>query len=53
MNVFRFGSPWAWLLLIPFAAVVVVQRRREQPAALYSSGKNLSEKTEYERVFLF
>ncbi|MCP4170256.1 MAG: VWA domain-containing protein [Fuerstiella sp.] len=37
MNVFRFGSPWAWLLLIPFAAVVVVQRRREQPAALYSS----------------
>ena len=37
MNVFRFGSPWAWLLLIPFLAVVLLRRRREQPAALYSS----------------
>ena len=37
MSVFRFGSPWAWLLLIPFFAVVLLSRRREQPAALYSS----------------
>ncbi|HIK92607.1 MAG TPA: VWA domain-containing protein [Planctomycetes bacterium] len=37
MNVFRFGSPWAFLLLIPFLAVVLLRRRREQPAALYSS----------------
>ena len=37
MSVFRFGSPWAWLLLIPFLAVVLLRRRREQPAALYSS----------------
>jgi Ca-activated chloride channel homolog len=37
MSVFRFGSPWAWLLLIPLLAVVLLRRRHEQPAALYSS----------------
>ena len=37
MSVFRFCSPWAWLLLIPLLAIVLLRRRREQPAALYSS----------------
>ncbi len=37
MNVFRFGSPWVWFLLIPFVVVVLLTRRHEQPAALYSS----------------
>ena len=37
MNVFRFGSPWVWFLLIPVVVVVLLTRRHEQPAALYSS----------------